>query len=117
MSGGPCYIVNENENANATNQIIGVHSTGIGSNHDGPNYGTLFTHKAQELYNFAHKYLSTKRRQSQKKSGQPPKSTSPKQSEHPPKKKCKTGKHNITSLNNTSIWHPALLLRKNSIKQ
>ena len=71
MSGGPCYLVNKNQNANETNQIIGVHSAS-GLN-DTENYGTLFTHKAQELINFAHKFLPKKRRKSQKKSEQPPK--------------------------------------------
>lgn len=62
MSGGPCYVVNEN---GVTNQIIGVicaKTKVMGK----PNWGTLFTHKTQELINFSELFLPKKKGEEQK---------------------------------------------------
>ena len=82
MSGGPCYLQNENK-------IVGVHSTGCTEGRC-DSYGTSFTAKSQELFDFAKQYIE------ENKKVQPP-----------PKKQKKIS--NFTTISNgVSIWHPTV---------
>ena len=77
MSGGPCYLINQNENEK---KIIGVHCcSGWGTDDNNDNSGAFVTTKVQELITFAERYVNIKENEKTSKN-----------SKEPPKQKAKT---------------------------